>query len=99
LTWRLDRLVDGSVAEFLAWQGRTDSRAVADALAKRADDERRRELETLWRRLPALGPEDREAIEEMTRHLASRLLQEPLQRLGRDSNGPDETLIRDLFAL
>jgi glutamyl-tRNA reductase len=96
---RLEHLVDASVAEFVEWHGRSDARALADALATRADAERRRELDALWRRLPSLGPDDREAIEEMTRHLASRLLREPLQRLGRDPNGPDGSVIRDLFAL
>jgi hypothetical protein len=35
----------------------------------------------------------------MTRHLADRLLREPLERLGRDTDGRDGRAIRDIFAL
>jgi hypothetical protein len=35
----------------------------------------------------------------MTRHLAERLLREPLERLGRDADGRTERAVRDVFAL
>jgi hypothetical protein len=35
----------------------------------------------------------------MSRHLADRLLREPLERLGRDVDGGVERAARDLFAL
>jgi glutamyl-tRNA reductase len=96
---RLDALVDESARGFSEWLALSDARNVADALVKRADADRQRELELLWRQLPALAPDARQAIEEMTRHLASRLLHEPLERLGRDPDGPEGSVIRDLFAL
>ena len=98
-TARLDALVDRSTAEFLDWQKRRDGRAAAEALVERADRDREAELTALWRRLPDLEPEARDAIEGMTRHLANRLLREPLERLGRDSDGRDERAVRDIFAL
>jgi glutamyl-tRNA reductase len=96
---RLDALVDDAARAFGEWLALSDARNVAEALVKRADADRQRELELLWRQLPALAPDARQAIEEMTRHLASRLLHEPLERLGRDPEGPEGTVIRDLFAL
>jgi len=90
---------DRTTAEFLDWLKGRDGRATADALVKRADQEREAELAALWRRLPALEPETRGAIEEMTRHLATRLLRAPLERLGRDVDGRDERVVRDIFAL
>jgi len=98
-TARLDALVDRSTADFVAWLDGRDGRAVAEALVARADREREAELAVLWRRLPDLEPEARHAIEGMTRHLANRLLREPLERLGRDTEGRDERAIRDIFAL
>ena len=71
----------------------------AEALINHADREREAELAALWRRLPNLEPETRDAIDGMTRHLASRLLREPLERLGRDSDGRDERAVRDIFSL
>jgi glutamyl-tRNA reductase len=96
---RLDALVDRSTAEFVAWLKGRDGRSTARTLKERADIAREAELAALWRRLPDLDPEARDAIEGMTRHLADRLLREPLQRLGRDADGSDGRAIRDIFAL
>jgi glutamyl-tRNA reductase len=96
---RLDALVDRTTLEFLDWLKRRGGRATAEALVEHADRQREAELAALWRRLPDLEPETRQAIEVMTRHLATRLLREPLERLGRDADGRDERAVRDLFAL
>jgi glutamyl-tRNA reductase len=96
---RLDALVERSTEEFLAWLQGRDGRTAAEALKERADREREAGLAALWRRFPDLEPEAREAIERMTRHLADRLLREPLERLGRDTDGRDGRAIRDIFAL
>ena len=98
-TTRIDALVDRSTAEFATWLQGHDGRAAAAALVRLADREREAELAALWRRLPDLEPEERDAIEGMTRHLADRLLREPLERLGRDTNGRDGSAVRDIFAL
>jgi glutamyl-tRNA reductase len=96
---RLDALVDRSTAEYVAWLKSRGGRAAAEALVQQADRAREAELAALWRRLPDLEPEARDAIEGMTRHLADRLLRPPLERLGRDADGRDERAIRDIFAL
>jgi glutamyl-tRNA reductase len=96
---RLDALVDRTAVEYLDWLKARDGRAAAHALVERADRERDAALAALWRRLPDLQPEARDAIEGMTRHLAERLLREPLERLGRDTDGRDEQAVRDIFAL
>jgi glutamyl-tRNA reductase len=96
---RVDTLIDQTTGEFLDWLTRRDGRATAEALVKHANREREAELAALWRRLPDLEPEARLAIEAMTQHLATRLLREPLERLGRDAEGRDERAVRDIFAL
>ena len=96
---RTERLIERSVDEFNTWHARGDARCAADLLVRRADREREAELAALWRRLPALEPEARDAIEGMTRHLAARLLRQPLERLGRDDDGVAGRTVRDLFAL
>ena len=96
---RLAGLVDRTTEEFVDWLRRRDGRATAEALVEHAERERVAELTALWQRLPGLEPEAREAIDAMTQHLATRLLREPLQRLGRDADGHDERAVRDLFAL
>ena len=99
LSARLDALVDSSTAEFVDWVERHQARATAEALVEHAEREREVELATLWRRLPTLEPDARAVIEEMTRHLTARLLRQPLERLGRDSDGRAEHAVRDIFAL
>jgi glutamyl-tRNA reductase len=98
-TERLDALIERTTKEFLAWQKGRVGRAAAEALIERADRTREAELAALWRRLPDLEPDARDAIEAMTRHLANRLFREPLERLGRDTDGRDERAVRDIFAL
>jgi glutamyl-tRNA reductase len=96
---RLEALIDRATAEFVAWMKVGDGRAAAEALVERVDRERAAELAMLWRRLPDLEPDESDAIEGMTRHLADRLLREPLERLGRDADGREGRTIRDIFAL
>lgn len=96
---RLDGLVDATTAEFLAWLDGRDRRAAARALVERADLEREAELAELWRRLPELDAGARATIEGMSRHLAERILREPLERLGSDADGRHERAVRELWAL
>jgi glutamyl-tRNA reductase len=96
---RLDDLVGETTAEFCAWLERRDGRATAAALTERADRERDAELDLLWRQLPDLDADAHDAIERMSRHLARRLLREPLERLGRDADGRHERAARELFGL
>ena len=84
---RLDDLVAQTAAEFVGWLRARDGRTAAEALVRRAELEREAELEQLWRRHPELQPELRDAIERMTESFAKRLLREPLERLGRDTDG------------
>ncbi len=96
---RLDELIDTTTAEFCAWLDVRDGRAAAAALVARADRERHAELDQLWRQLPDLDAATRDAIEQMSGHLARRLLREPLERLGRDADGRHERAARELFGL
>jgi glutamyl-tRNA reductase len=96
---RLDALIDQTAEEFIAWLDGRERRAAARALTERADREREAELAELWRRLPDLDPEARASIEGMSRHLAERLLREPLERLGADADGRHERAVRELWAL
>ncbi len=96
---RLDALIDATADEFRAWLDARDGRAAAAALVARADDECHAELQALWRELPELDSDAREAIERMSQHLARRLLREPLEQLGRDADGRHERAARELFGL
>ncbi|MHB8460834.1 MAG: NAD(P)-binding domain-containing protein [Candidatus Limnocylindrales bacterium] len=99
LVRRLRALAEATVAEYLAWAEREPVRATARAMAERAEAVRATELGELWRRLPDLPTAERDEIERMTRHLAERLLREPLERLGQDADGRHDRAARELFGL
>jgi glutamyl-tRNA reductase len=94
---RLERLVDDTVDAFARWVEGRDAHGTAAALATQADEKRRRALEHLWRQLPGLAPEAREAIEAMSSHLAQDLLRDPVARIASDRR--HEAAARDLFGL
>jgi len=96
---RLDAFIERTTDEYMAWLEGHEGRAVAAALASKADTARAVELDNLWRQLPDLEPEERELIDAMTRHLAARLLHEPMERLGHDPDGRTERAVREAFAL
>jgi glutamyl-tRNA reductase len=96
---RVEALVESTTAEFLAWLEGRQSRDTAGMLAARADLERQAELTRLFQRLPGLDVDAREAIAEMSRHLAARLLQTTFERLGEDPDGANERAARQLFGL
>lgn len=96
---RLDALIDRTAREYVVWLDARERRAAAQALVERADREREAALAALWRRLPDLDPQARATIEGMSRHLAERLLREPLERLAADADGRHERAVRELWAL
>jgi glutamyl-tRNA reductase len=96
---RLETLIESTVAEFLTWQRGRESRDIAGLIAARAERERDAELARLFQRLPGLDVGARDAISEMSRHLAARLLREPFERLGEDPDGGYELAARRLFGL
>lgn len=95
----LETLVDSAAADFLTWFEAHDRRAAAQALTEHADSAREAALAELWRRLPQLDRQAKDDIEGMSRHLAARLLREPLEHLGQDPDGRHERAVRELFGL
>jgi glutamyl-tRNA reductase len=96
---RLGSLVDAAYADYGRWIERRSDREVARTMADLADEARTAELAELWRRIPNLATDERDEIERMARHLADRILREPLERLGRDVDGRHERAARELFGL
>ena len=99
LVQRLRRLAETTLREYLDWSGRGPQRAAARAMADQVEAARDSALADLWQRLPALPAAERQEIERMTDHLAQRLFQEPMDRLGRDVDGRHERAARELFGL
>jgi glutamyl-tRNA reductase len=93
---RLDALADRTVAAILA-DARDRAQAGVGDLARRIEDERRRELDAYLRRRPQLDDETRAVLDEATRELAARLFRVPLERLAQDPSGERRRAAEDLF--
>ncbi|CAN5692348.1 glutamyl-tRNA reductase [soil metagenome] len=96
---RLDALVEQTLSEYVEWLAADAQRTAAALLNRRAAAAQSAELEQLWQRAPTLDERQREEVARAIRGLTRRLLGEPLERLGSDSDGRRAQAARDLFRL
>ncbi len=76
-----ERMVSATVDEFWAWYTSLEVVPLIRALRGRAESLRRVELEKTFRRMQHLSPEDREAVEVLTKQLLNKVLHQPTVRL------------------
>ncbi|HZU15066.1 MAG TPA: hypothetical protein VFD01_00450 [Candidatus Dormibacteraeota bacterium] len=91
--------VEEGVGEYLGWLRGRRSVDTLVALKARGEERRRSRVERLFRRLPHLGPRERELVEVMTRQLVTDLLHEPVCALRSDPDGSQREAARRLFGL
>jgi glutamyl-tRNA reductase len=96
---RVDRLVGEVAVEFETWAATRGCVPAIRAIADHAEARRAAELERLLRRAPALEPDVRELVDEMSHRLVSGLLHAPLAALRSDVDGERDRLVRELFGL
>jgi glutamyl-tRNA reductase len=87
-------IVDTAVREFSEWYAARDVVPLIRALRDGAEEVRRAEVERLFRKLRHLSPEEREAVEALTRQLLNKVLHAPTVRLREAaSNGDGVSLV------
>ncbi len=96
---RIEQLVADAGRDFCAWLRARDSVPVIQAVASSAEQIRQDELEWAIHRLPALPPDDRAVLEQMSHRLVAALLHAPLSALHSDEEGSLERAARNLFGL
>lgn len=100
---RAERIISDAVADFWDWYRARDVAPVIRKMRGRAESLRRTEVEKALRRLDHLEPDDREAVELLTRQLLNKVLHDPTVRLRKAaSNGRGGSVVdaaRYLFAL
>jgi glutamyl-tRNA reductase len=98
-----ERIVSESVSDFDRWCRARGVAPVIRDLRGRAEQVRRSEVERALRSLQHLGPEDRAAVETLTRQILAKVLHSPTARLREAAeNGRDAevaALTRYLFGL
>jgi glutamyl-tRNA reductase len=97
LRGRLEELVDESSEAFRHWLHSRNSSPAIQAIGEAADEQRRQELDWLFRRIPEIGEKDRSLIEQMSNRLVAGILHAPRTALNADESGDLARAARDLF--
>jgi glutamyl-tRNA reductase len=77
---KVEGIIAGEVERFVQWERAAEAAPTASALVSRADEIRRSELERFWTRLESLSPEERDAIDHLTRRIVAKILHAPLAK-------------------
>lgn len=77
---KAEALIDDETAHFLDWQRATSVGPAVTALLEKADAVRQSELARASARLGDLTPDQREAVEQVTRRIVGKLLHTPVAR-------------------
>lgn len=93
------QLVEAACDAYASWAAARTSVETLRALRQAAEDQRARDLERLFRRLPALDERERRAVGAFSEQLVARLLHRPLARLHDDVDGSAAEAARMLFDL
>ncbi len=95
---RLEQLVTESSDAYCRWlRSRNSSMPAIQAIGAAADEQRRGELEWLFRRLPGLAEKERSLIEQMSHRLVADMLHAPRSALNSDDSGQLAQAARELF--
>ena len=97
---KVEDIIGSELDRFLEWERSSESAPIAAALVAAAEEIRRAEVERLR---PDLSVEQREAVDQLTRRIVSKMLHAPLKNL-REVAGSKQgyvhlTVLRDLFEL
>jgi glutamyl-tRNA reductase len=76
----VEEIISGELDRFDAWQHSTEIAPTIGALVERADVLRREEIKKLQRHLATMTPEQRDAVDHLTRRLVAKLLHDPITK-------------------
>ena len=97
LRTRLEQLVEESTDSYSRWLRSRNSLPAIKAIGEATEEQRREELEWLFRRLPGLPEKERSLIEQMSNRLVADILHAPRSALNSDDTGQLAQAVRELF--
>lgn len=94
-------IIAAEVDKFISWWQALEVRPVVNALMKKAEDIRRRQLNKTLGKLCNLSDEERDSLEAMTRSIATKILKDPVSHLEANANNNKDyiEMVRELFQL
>jgi len=96
-TKRAAAIIEAEVERFASWWQIMGVRDTIGALVSKAEDIRQAQLDTTLKKLKGLSPEERDALEAMSKTMIQKLLHEPIERLKKDRRYA--AMINELFDL
>jgi glutamyl-tRNA reductase len=94
---QLERLAAEFTDSYLRWLRSRSAGPAIQAIGESADEQRRGELDWLFRRLPCLAEKERSLIEQMSHRLVADILHAPRSALSSDDSGQLAQAARELF--
>jgi glutamyl-tRNA reductase len=100
---RVEELIAEELDRFSQWQRSTEIAPTAAALVEKADAIRAAEMDRIAAHLAAMTPEQRDAVDHLSRRMVAKLLHAPLKS-ARDMAGSKQgqlylTALQELFGL
>jgi glutamyl-tRNA reductase len=99
----VEKIIANELEHFLAWERANEIVPAAARLVARAEEIRLSELDRLARKLKDLSPEERRAVDRLTRKIVAKMTHDPLQRARELSSSKQGhlylTALRELFEL
>ena len=100
---KVEDIIAKEIDRFLEWERATEYAPTAASIVARADLQRQVELERIARQLDSMTPEQRDAVEHLSRRLVSKILHTPLKKSKTLANSKQGhaylNVLRDLFDL
>jgi len=78
---KVAEIIATEVARFAHWRQALETRPVLSALMRKAEEIRQAQLNRTLKKLRPLSDEERDSLDAMTKSIATKILQEPIQRL------------------
>ncbi len=89
---KAEKIVAEEVAKFMQWTKALEAAPTIVALKERLETIRKGELERLNGKLSALDPDQREAVEIITRSIINKIAHDPIMFLKKAGSGPKRNL-------
>ena len=100
---KVESIIAEELSQYEAWERAAEIEPAIASLVSQADAIRESELSKLKTRLKDLTPEERQAVDQMTRRIVSKLLHSPLDRAKELASSPHGPVylaaLRELFEL
>jgi len=98
---KAEEIITAEVAKFASWRRAFEIRPILSALMRKAEEIRCSQLNRTLKKLRPLSDEERDSLDAMTKSIATKILQEPIQYLKENVNNSENyaEIVRELFRL